>query len=405
MRWQQPITLEVTVRSPVSVGSGETCSDLVFIIDGNRNTVLVVDEHRFIAALKGEEREKFLRWLEALISQGTRPKTQTTLSAFLSDIKKSAEWLQQVKAVRYELRWCEEIKRADPRRRDELIKRCHRFSLCLKTPDHRPYLPGSELKGALRTAVLVELLTQTPQQLNQLVQRISELHSDLQQKQQQSSRLRQLASQIEQNLLRSGQKDAHYDLLRGVAISDSQPFPQSALRLYAAKRLGMRKDVTVFTEAIAPGSRTTVTLSLAHPDRWMEKLGLTNCSGWLNWNQLAQALYNHANAQLEFLEQKFPELRQRINELKSLNRPDAPLMRIGWGQGYISTTITHPIRVQHRKEYETLRQIMAQLIRQYSGTAPNNFPKTVWVVWQNNQAADLFGWIQLMRAQVVSGDA
>ncbi len=403
MRWQQPITLKVTVCSPVLVGSGEKCNALGFVPDRNRNTVLVVDEHRLFAALKEEECEKFLHWLEDLISQENRPAPQRarpSLNDFLPRIKKSAEWLRQSKAVRYELRWCEEIERADPRRRDEFIRRCREFSLCLKTPDHRPYLPGSELKGALRTAVLVELLTQTHQQLNQLVQGISKLHSDLQrepQKSNQSRQLRQLALQTEQNLLRSGQRDAHYDLLRGVAISDSQPFPQSALRLYAAKRLGMSRDVTVFTEAIAPGSQTVVTLSLARPDRWMEKLGLTDHSGWLNWNQLAQALYSHANAQLEFLERKFPQLRQRINQLRNLNSPDAPLMRIGWGQGYISTTMTYPIRTQHPNEYETLRKIMAELIRQYRRTASNNFPKTLWVVWTNNQAADLFGWIQLMR--------
>jgi CRISPR/Cas system CSM-associated protein Csm5 (group 7 of RAMP superfamily) len=158
----------------------------------------------------------------------------------------------------------------------------------------------------------------------------------------------------------------------------------------------MSRDVRVFVEAIAPNSKTTVTLSIAKPDRWLQEMGLTDKEGWLDWQKLAEALYEHANAILDFIAQKFPNMRQRVQALKSQNSEDAPLVCLGWGQGFVSITMTDPLRKAYPDAYEALRQAMAQAIRQYERTRPNNFPKTIWVALDaNNQPSDLFGWVKL----------
>jgi CRISPR type III-A-associated RAMP protein Csm5 len=372
-----------------------------------------VDERKFIEVLiERGLAEGFRIWLEGQLQQNRRPNLKGFFDAKeIFGEEKSAEKKTEIlrASVAYVLPLV------------SLRQRMLQFNLCLKTPDHRPYIPGSELKGAIRTAVLVQALhgkaldslaealqsediKQLIKDIKQLIDEIQQLKKgphlerELRQKQSALSRkLRNLWQETEQNLLRAGSKDAHNDLFRGIAISDSEPLPTDALRIYAAKRLNMSRDVTVFVEAIAPNRETKVTLSVACPDRWLQAIGLTDKAGWLDWTKLAHALYEHSNAVLDFIAKKFPQVHAKAQKLKEKNKPNEPLVCLGWGQGFLSITMTEPLRQKFPEAYETLRQAMAQAIRQYERTKQNNFPKTIWAALDaNSQPSDLFGWVQLV---------
>ena len=405
MKWNEPITLTVRILSPIVIGTGEKCNTLGFVVDGRK--VLVVDERRFLSALSEHQQRRFLRWLEPLAGnlahirqriqqargnqqlrqqlqqQRRETENQLSLERFLREslqMPQPVNWLRSQKAVRYEV---VAVRAPD---------RYEGFAFCLKTPDHRPYIPGSELKGAIRTAVLTKMLNGNANLLRQLAQNLQPNMT--------KGQLNALWQETEWMLLRRNQndKDAHNDLFRGIAISDSEPLPTDALRIYAAKRLNMSRDVTVFVEAIAPECETSVTLSVARPDRWLREIGLTNKAGWLDWTKLAQALYEHANAVLDFIARKFPQVREKAQWLKEQNKPDEPLVCLGWGQGFLSVTMTEPLLRRHSDAYETLRQAMAQAISQYGCTKQNNFPKTIWAALdRNGQPYDLFGWVKLVR--------
>jgi len=404
MKWREPITLTVRILSPVVIGTGEKCNTLGFITDGGK--VLVVDERKFFAALSEPQRERFLSWIEPLVGnlahirqqiqragrnqalqqrlrqQRRDAESNLSLAKFLREnlqMSQPAQWLRSVRALRYEVAAV-----APPNRYEG-------FTLCLKTPDHRPYIPGSELKGAIRTAVLAKILNDDVNLLRQLAQNLRPNMP--------RGQMNALWQGNEWLLLRRNQndRDAHYDLFRGIAISDSKPLQTNALCIYAAKRLNMSRDVTVFVEAIAPNSETEVTLSVACPNRWLEAIGLTDKAGWLDWTKLAHALYEHSNAVLDFIAKRFPQVQAKAQKLKEQNKPDEPLVCLGWGQGFLSITMTEPLRQKFPEAYETLRQAMAQAIRQYKRTKQNNFPKTIWAALDaNSQPSDLFGWVQLI---------
>jgi len=386
MRWHKLLPLRLKVLTPVVVGTGEKCTSLGFVPDGTK--VLVVDEHRFIRLLTEKQRQLLLDWLDESLPKATLNhflRDKATLNHFLRDklkMSQPAQWLRQQQAVRYELPLASKAQHPP------------RFFVCLKTPDHRPYIPGSEIKGALRTAVLAAMLTGNA--LDQLVDEIDKISP----KPQSQRELNQIGQKTEWKLLRAKAAeamDAHNDLFRGLSISDSEPFLPSSLRLYAAKRLGMTRNVTVFTEAIAPENETKVTLSIASPDRWLEAAGLTGKGEWLDWNKLAEALYEHANAVLDFLAQKFPQMKQHIQELKEQNQEDAPLLRLGWGQGFLSVTMTAPLCRQNRNAYEALVKALAQAIGKYQRAQPKNFPKTVWAALdQNDRPFAFFGWLKIV---------
>ena len=409
MKWREPITLTVRILSPVVIGTGEKCNTLGFVTDDGK--VLVVDERKFFAALSEPQRERFLSWIEPLVGnlayirqqiqragrnqalrqqlgrQRREAESNLSLKKFLQEtlqMSQPAQWLRSVQALRYEVAAV------------ALPNRYEGFTLCLKTPDHRPYIPGSELKGAIRTAVLAKMLNDDVNLLRQLAQNLRPSMT--------KGQMNALWQGNEWLLLRRNQndRDAHNDLFRGIAISDSEPLPTDALRIYAAKRLNMSRDVTVFVEAIAPNSETEVTLSVACPDRWLQAIGLTDKAGWLDWTKLAHALYEHSNAILDFIAKKFParefpQVQAKAQKLKEQNKPDEPLVCLGWGQGFLSITMTEPLRQKFPEAYETLRQAMAQAIRQYERTKQNNFPKTIWAALDaNSQPSDLFGWVQLI---------
>ncbi|GBD00184.1 hypothetical protein HRbin17_02722 [bacterium HR17] len=412
MKWNKPLTLTVQTLSPVAIGTGEKCNALGFLIDDNK--VSFVDGSKFVRALSAEQQQAFLGWIDECIQQSRRPSLRNFLQQF--EAQQRSTVLETIKAA---TDYAVSLSAAS--------QRVSQINICLKTPDHKPYIPGSELKGAIRTAVLTRMLegsdllaqlvqSLTEQEFAQLVDKIVRLQKDVSREKDAKRRkepnqlLRNLQEDLrkrlanfwretEQSLLCAGKSDAHFDLFRGIAISDSEPLPTSALCIYAAKRLdrnGQLKVFTTFVEAIAPDNETTVTLFVAKPDRWLQEMGLTDKKGWLDWQKLAEALYEHANAVLGFIAQKFPNMRQRVQALKSQNTEDAPLVCLGWGQGFVSITMTDPLRKAHPAAYEALRQAMAQAIRQYERTKPNNFPKTIWVALDaNNQPSDLFGWVKL----------
>jgi CRISPR-associated protein Csm5 len=387
MKWREPITLTVRILSPVVIGTGERCNPMgFFVADDGR--VWVVDERKFIEVLiERGLAEGFRIWLEGQLQQNRRPNLKGFFDAKeIFGEEKSAEKKTEIlrASVAYVLPLV------------SLRQRMLRFNLCLKTPDHRPYIPGSELKGAIRTAVLAKMLNDDVNLLRQLAQNLRPNMT--------RGQMNALWQGNEWLLLRRNQndRDAHNDLFRGIAISDSEPLPTDALRIYAAKRLNMSRDVTVFVEAIAPNSETEVTLSVACPDRWLQAIGLTDKAGWLDWAKLAHALYEHSNAILDFIAKKFParefpQVQAKAQKLKEQNKPDEPLVCLGWGQGFLSITMTEPLRQKFPTAYETLRQAMAQAIRQYERTKQNNFPKTIWAALDaNSQPSDLFGWVQLI---------
>jgi CRISPR type III-A-associated RAMP protein Csm5 len=404
MKWREPITLTVRILSPVVIGTGEKCNTLGFITDGGK--VLVVDERKFFAELNELQRERFLSWIEPLVGnlahirqqiqragrnqalqqqlrqQRRKAESNLSLAKFLREnlrILQPAQWLRSVQALRYEVAAV------------TLPNRYEGFTLCLKTPDHRPYIPGSELKGAIRTAVLAKILNDDVNLLRQLAQNLRPNMT--------KGQMNALWQGNEWLLLRRNQndRDAHNDLFRGIAISDSEPLPTNALCIYPAKRLNMSGNVTLFVEAIAPNRETKVTLSVACPDRWLQAIGLTDKAGWLDWTKLAHALYEHSNAVLDFIAKRFPQVQAKAQWLRKQNNPQAPLVCLGWGQGFLSITMTEPLRQKFPEAYETLRQAMAQAIGHYGRTQANNFPKTLWVALdKNGQPSDLFGWVQLI---------
>lgn len=114
---------------------------------------------------------------------------------------------------------------------------------CIKDVQGRPYIPGSTLKGAFRTALLLAVESNP----------LGRVHSG-------GRDPRRAARPLEEQWFG---RSPNTDILRALRVADSAPFSPSALRL---QPIQMVPGLEVNVEAIAPGAETKVDVSL---DTWL----------------------------------------------------------------------------------------------------------------------------------------
>lgn len=227
----------------------------------------------------------------------------------------------------------------------------------IKTVYGLPYLPGSSLKGALRTVLANALATQKPPALNNL------------------GRNRYWAAQpVEAQLFGQGGErvDANRDFGRAFQISDSQPVDASALRLRRAHiyptagntSRGRSRGLDIDLETVAKG--TVFTLTMHTPEelltdqnspfdqRRQRELG--------HWPELANQLQRrrlaHTGRQYarDLLIQEVTYFQNRrdvpavhafydelATRFSKLNR-DQFMMPLGWGGGWHTKTLNEHLR-------------------------------------------------------------
>lgn len=201
----------------------------------------------------------------------------------------------------------------------------------LKDPWDRPYLPGSSVKGALRTVLAAVGWQQKGLRLD-------------------PSRLRDNRSWAAQPLERAlfGQ-DPNHDLLRALWVSDSEPVgPDSLILVNAQVAVRERLASPIELEAVRPDTTFRLTLTL---DGYLLRREVREQLRWrdeVKWLlQLTSLARQHALRRLEREMRYWNGVRgaQRILEFldglhqraQGLGEGEA-LLQIGWGGGWDSKT-------------------------------------------------------------------
>jgi len=202
----------------------------------------------------------------------------------------------------------------------------------LKDAFDRPYLPGSTLKGALRTALGWYLwgahkLEPESRLLN---------------------RRREYAAQDYEHRLFG--KNPNHDLMRALQVSDSAPIDASRLMVANARVINRRGELKapIEMEAIAPEStfRTTIKVDRQLFSDWAKAGGL-NLPGGALLEQLAQVVGKHTQEHVEREAKWFAgasgalrlnQFYQQLAQAKTSNRRF--LIALGWGTGWEDKTFS-----------------------------------------------------------------
>ena len=164
----------------------------------------------------------------------------------------------------------------------------------IKSVGHRPYIPGSSLKGAIRTALLSDLINSDE---NEKLYNDSSKHLNREiDKGPPSSRRQEYPARQIENLALG--KDPNHDLLRALQVSDTEPLESDAMAIETAWTVTLKNNNKLeqkiegntkynnFVEVIQGGQTLTFTLKI---DDWLfddpayNKLGFndTHIRGYL----------------------------------------------------------------------------------------------------------------------------
>ena len=209
----------------------------------------------------------------------------------------------------------------------------------IKDPYDRPYLPGSSLKGALRTAIAWYAWGESDIQPHpkDLLNRWGKLESR-----------KFVGLTYERKLLG---KNPNHDLLRALQVSDSAPLDARALMVLNARVLnrgGEMEGAPIEMEAIRPDSmfQMTLKLDLAIFSDWARQGGL-NLRGqeWLL--HLGDVVQAHSNDRIQRELNWFNGMRgtervagfyQRLAKASGGLGGHRFLIELGWGTGWESKT-------------------------------------------------------------------
>jgi len=273
-----------------------------------------------------------------------------------------------------------------------------------------PYIPGTSLKGALRTVFLERFFSQLP--LGEKQKLLNHTYN--------TDRQRQRAAEELVKTLLGG--DPNHDLLRALLVGDAE-FDSEDLQLAEAKILNLidngcgwkktfrdrgtyrdsKQGTSIFVEALRPGAETIFSMKVdtflfdASKTRGIlgfEKkiFSFANLALMVNIYSKKQLideirfLKNCGDNSLIYLISQIEKVEKQIPEQKSPNCTKQFVLRLSWGSGWKSMTGGY-------LDDEWLKKF-----RQKYKLGKRNFPifpKTRKIAFENGTPKYLFGWVKI----------
>ncbi len=332
----------LTVLTPLHIGSGEVLTRLDYVHLGR--LLYVLDPGKLGQILA--QRNLLASFLREVETQGRN----FSLASFMQNHKLHQESLYR-EIARYHL----ESSSAPP----EL----HAF---IRNAQGLPYLPGSSVKGAFRIAVVYRLLKEAPEEQRQklLIRPVEQKLQELEQARRRGHRgYRKLKNDlrrhfarrigIDQKLLQNfrlsrARIGPNTDLLRIWRVGDSGSFNLQDLRVYHVQLLkvsgstssSFRRPLAV--EALKPGSSQNLTF-VFNADLWAQfQKQNPRPPSELSWDLYERVLKNPLETLQIFTHDLIVHERNTLRKqefARALDFPQPPNLRLGWGQGLLSTTL------------------------------------------------------------------
>lgn len=415
MKFNEPKTIKLKAITPVFIGNGETLRPISYVLDGN--TVHVLDENRFFAQFSAEQLDAYQKWINPLLDKIANLDEQVIQAG--SDFETRRLLLRQRRDIESQLSVSYFLLNVLHIRAREFASRCAAYQVrCSVAPErdgfkvhlkdiaHRPYISGSEIKGALRSSLLYAILSEQNnyQKLQKSLQRFrSELQSGLPLREK-MKRLRKISDDLEAEFLRGfvrGQQknDAKYDFLRFINVADSTSLPTSALCIELTQNMGTGRYTRTWVETIVADSTVSTRMALADPALILSELGLKKLMQWLSLPKILEACFIRSRDILAEEAEYFahePEIRELISDLQDQNQPQSPLLRLGQGQGFLGVTLDLLVKNRDADLYDSTIREGVSLQRRWR-TQKGKFPKTRRaLIDKNNAPLNLLGWIKFI---------
>ena len=310
----QEYTLTLTTKAPVFVGSGVVYEKMDYIFDAARKTVSFIDQTRFFQLLI--DRDLIDKYEFFILNK--RP--TDTIRYFLKNIcKLDTKTINSLIVNR--------VSAADALDENHSLKEIQAF---IRRADGRAYIPGSSLKGCLRTVLLTNMLLRDSNKAEPI-------------------NIKQLESKYLHTLqITNKQSDMVNSVMRGISISDSEPIDEKNMIL--ASKIdsfpdGFENRINVVRQCIAPETKITFRLTLDQ----------NILSGANILTKLREAI----RAFDAFYIQEYNSYFAIKKEFEDLFRDD--FIVLGGGSGFFAKNLIYPLYApNHAKAVETVSKSMQQ---------------------------------------------
>ncbi|NMC26666.1 MAG: type III-A CRISPR-associated RAMP protein Csm5 [Syntrophomonadaceae bacterium] len=310
------INIKLRALAPVFIGSGERLKKKEYILDKQKGLIYFPDFPRMVSFLK---QHSLLDAYENFLVNPNRG----DFRAFLEE--NSVRAGDYTNFVNYSIDAGEAV-------RDVNFPEVLTF---IKDPRGLPYIPGSSLKGALRTAVAADFLRKGDwERLRTGVERADDSKTP---RWYMDRETKDLEKRVFYRLGITNPKDgkeinsAVNDMMQGIRISDSAPIGFDCLTLagkYDRKPDGSVNPLPIFRECLVPGTEACFTITLDKPV--LDKVGLTIA-------RIEEALNRFADDHYANYEQHFKEL---PSDADTAAKQGVDII-LGGGSGYPSKTILY----------------------------------------------------------------
>lgn len=310
----QEYTLTLTTKAPVFVGSGVVYGKMDYIFDAARQTVSFIDQTRFFQLLI--DRDLIDKYESFILNK--RP--SDTIQYFLKNIcKLDAKTINSLIVNR--------VSAADALDENHSLKEIQAF---IRRADGRAYIPGSSLKGCLRTVLLTNMLLRDSNKAEPI-------------------NIKQLESKYLHTLqITNKQSDMVNSIMRGISISDSEPIDEKSMIL--ASKIdslpdGFENRINVVRQCVAPETKIMFRLTLDQ----------NILSGANILTELREAI----RAFDAFYIQEYNSYFAIKKEFEDLFRDD--FIVLGGGSGFFAKNLIYPFYApNHAKAVKTVSQSMQQ---------------------------------------------
>lgn len=246
----------------------------------------------------------------------------------------------------------------------------------LKTPNGQPYVPGSSLKGAIKTALLYDWLTKQRAGQEWLRAFIQNLNS--------KERRRESEKQLEQQLNR-------YQF----QVTDSKPFAGEVIRVLGTARLHLNdansNGIPQRWETVSQNHTTQLTLTFHHPPD-TERLtweGVAKCISNFSYNANLHELdllptHDDYTDAYEFLQEQYERME---------DDPEGVYLRLGAAKGYFHNSVGLAIHDADSSDEKTMfKAFLKQQFPKVKEPKPKHFPATRPLVAGTYEP---LGWVKL----------
>lgn len=329
--------IKVTLRTlaPLFIGSGEEYSKKEYIYEPDRKLIHFPDLVRLTEYLRS--RQLFMPYEKFLLNP-----QRNDLRLFLQENNIMAK--DYVAFVQYAIDAGEAAQ----------SEKFHGVQTFIKDAHGLPYIPGSSLKGAIRTAIAAHFINKGD--YNWARQKINRADTSSPPRRY----LKYESENLEQSLFqRLEHKNPNTnelirtpvnDIMQGIRVSDSLPLGFESLTLvgkYDRRPDGSINSLNIYRECLKPNSETTLYITLDKP--MLSKAGLTI-------DDIENILHSFADKYYETFEQHFAELAEDADPTAN----EGVDIIIGGGVGYPSKTLIYNLYPSHPEAVHKTSTILAK---------------------------------------------